>query len=68
MELVLLRERKHQAEWKEPIVLKVGDSRMNYSPKTANEYIVTKGYPFRLSHGGVAGVLAQREDEDLKVA
>ncbi len=55
VQLTLLRERKHQAEWKEPLVLTLGDSRMNYSPKLANEYISSKSYPFRVTHGGVAG-------------
>ncbi len=55
VELTLLRERMHQAEWKEPLVLTMGDSRMNYSPKLANAYCEKKGYPFRLTHGGVAG-------------
>lgn len=55
MELTLLRERKHQAEWKEPLILTMGDSRMNYSPKQANKYCQERGYPFRLTHGGVAG-------------
>ena len=55
MQLTLLRERKHQAEWQEPLVLTMGDSRMNYSPKLANEYAAQKGYKFRLTHGGVAG-------------
>ena len=55
MQLVLLREKQHQAEWKEPIVLTMGDSRLNYSPKAANEFSAAKGYGFRLSHGGVAG-------------
>ncbi len=55
VELTFLRERKHQAEWKEPLVLTMGDSRMNYSPKLANEYSASKSYRFRLTHGGVAG-------------
>lgn len=52
MQLTLLRERNHQADWKEPLVLTMGDSRMNYSPKPANEYSAQKGYKFRLTHGG----------------
>lgn len=55
MQLTLRRERMHQAEWKEPLVLTMGDSRMNYSPKLANEYLASKGHNFRLTHGGVAG-------------
>lgn len=55
VQLTLLRERKHQQDWQEPLVLTMGDSRMNYSPKVANEYCASKGHPFRLTHGGVAG-------------
>lgn len=55
MQLTLLRARQHQSNWKEPIVLTMGDSRMNYSPKLANEYAAQMGYKFRLSHGSVAG-------------
>lgn len=55
LQLTLKRERQHQAEWKEPLVLTMGDSRMNYSPKLANEYAASKGYSFRIGHGGVAG-------------
>jgi hypothetical protein len=55
VQLTLLRERKHQQEWKEPLVLTMGDSRMNYSPKVANEHCASQGLPFRLTHGGVAG-------------
>lgn len=55
LQLTLKRERLHQAEWKEPVVLTMGDSRMNYSPKLANEYAAQRGYPFRIGHGGVAG-------------
>lgn len=55
LQLMLLRERQHQAEWKEQLVLTMGDSRMNYSAKLANEYLASKGAKFRLTHGGVAG-------------
>lgn len=55
LQLTLNRERQHQAEWKEPLVLTLGDSRMNYSPKLTNEYLEAKRYPFRVTHGGVAG-------------
>lgn len=55
MQLTLARARKHQAEWKEPLVLTMGDSRMNYSAKLTNEYLASKGAKFRVSHGGVAG-------------
>ncbi len=55
LQLTLKRERMHQAEWKEPLVLTMGDSRMNYSPKLANEYAAKQGYAFRIGHGGVAG-------------
>ncbi len=55
VQLTLLRERQHQTEWPEPLVLTMGDSQMNYSPKLANEHAAVQGYPFRLTHGGVAG-------------
>lgn len=55
VQLTLLRARQHQREWKEPLVLTLGDSRMNYSAKLANEYAAAQGMQFRLTHGGVAG-------------
>lgn len=55
LQLTLARARKHQSEWREPLILTLGDSRMNYSAKLTNEYAATRGYPFRFSHGGVAG-------------
>ncbi len=55
LQLTLLRERAHQAAWKEPLVLTMGDSRMNYSPKLVNEFLAAQGWNFRLTHGGVAG-------------
>ncbi|MFN8938649.1 MAG: hypothetical protein ACK6DX_22605 [Acidobacteriota bacterium] len=55
LQLTLARARKHQAEWPEPLVLTLGDSRMNYSAKLTNAYAASRGYPFRFSHGGVAG-------------
>ncbi|MBM3760624.1 MAG: hypothetical protein FJW36_10305 [Acidobacteria bacterium] len=55
LQLTLSRARKHQSEWTEPLVLTLGDSRMNYSSKLANEHAAKNKYPFRLSHGGVAG-------------
>jgi hypothetical protein len=55
LQLTLKRERLHQRDWPEPLVLTMGDSRMNYSPKLANEYAARQGYAFRIGHGGVAG-------------
>lgn len=55
MELTLLRVRQHQADWRDPMILTMGDSRMNYSPKVANQYAASTNWPYRLSHGGVAG-------------
>jgi hypothetical protein len=54
-QLTLLRARHQQAQWSEPLILSMGDSRMNYSPKAANEYAASIGWPYRMSHGGVAG-------------
>lgn len=53
--LTVERARLQQREWAEPLVLTMGDSRMNFPLKKTNEYAAGKGYRFRISHGGVAG-------------
>lgn len=55
VQLVLLRERQYQAEATLPTILTMGDSRMNYSPRLANQYAESHAFPFRIRHGSAAG-------------